>query len=136
MESYESPSDFGMADVGSVKSRKTSCVDCSCQFKRCFGLPCRHELKVCIICDVSTYPIELIAAKWLQTDEATDRQALQNLYATPAVVSTPATDTNPDPTGLSRALSKSEKTILLQREFSAIVDMAGNADQETFDVVL
>ena len=57
------------ADVGldshsfSAPPRTTTLMSCSCQFPTCYGLPCRHILRVCDVHQVAV-PAQLCSQRW------------------------------------------------------------------------
>ena len=81
LTSFRCDADFGMAEVGDMDTsgRCTSLTDCSCQFLKAWGLPCRHIICVHIHKQMETFPFEKIGAKWFNVESHVVTAAVEHL---------------------------------------------------------
>jgi hypothetical protein len=89
--------DVGLDTISySAPSRLTTLGTCTCQFDKCYGLPCKHILRVC---DVQQKPVaeELFSKRWRFTDDARVRELVEELQRRrPTRAAAPAAMLNSD----------------------------------------
>ena len=125
--------DDGLLDT--VRVHNTTTNWCSCQYTKAFGgLPCRHILYVLCVTQTKTYPIEIVAAKWLRRTPEASKSAVQQLYRTPAP-SLPLSGAE-DVTLGGGQITREERHRLLSYDFQALVTATLNLHVNDFEKVL
>lgn len=112
-----------------VRLRHTTLGGCSCQFPTCWGLPCRHMLRLCLHLQVLQVPRHVINPRWITHDAAHIAQQKRILLRTTTLQM---------PTGGSRdnqQMTRAERYNYLLSEFKSLSEVASTTE-EAMNIVM
>ena len=116
MHDFEPAVDYGLQPSG--KDRITHLTGCSCQFPRCFGLPCRHMIRAYVQAGVHEFPVSLIHAKWMEVADSVIIMRTRQLMTVPRPCRRPAMR--------STSLTAEDMRALLLEDFQSILHLVDN----------
>mmetsp|Transcript_23848 Transcript_23848/g.66155 ORF Transcript_23848/g.66155 Transcript_23848/m.66155 type:complete len:263 (-) Transcript_23848:69-857(-) len=127
-ESNHHDTNFGFQIHEFSKRRITAARSCSCQFNTCWGLPCRHMLRVCLELKIRVeFPEGVVKPFWNNLDRSTLAAKRRELLLHPVPVSNSSTTT--------RELEPTKRFKLLAMESKKLIDL-GSSSKEVMEVVL
>ena len=105
-------SDLGLNQTTNT-TRRTTITSCTCLYHSCYGLPCRHMLRVYLNEQLNYVPEGVVASIWyLKTNEEKEDQ-LSRLLTTKTTLVHPTTNESP-------VLTQNERYTLLCAEFRSL----------------
>ena len=109
--------EYGLQPSG--KDRITHLTGCSCQFSRCFGLPCRHMIRAYVQAGVHAFPVGLIHPKWLEVTDSVIIMRTQQLMTIPRPCQRATMRS-------STSLTQEDMRALLLQDFQSILHLVDN----------
>ena len=119
--SYED--DHGLTD--SMPERTTTTRTCSCQFPSCFGLPCRHMLRVYFQLNMNAVDMNTISSKWHVKNRAQVEMATSALRMLPKPSAQAYGRTS---SGHHTTLSPEDRQTSFMHEVHALRDLSRKGD--------
>ena len=119
--SYED--DHGLTDT--MPERTTTIRTCSCQFPSCFGLPCRHMLRLYFQQNVNEVHMETINSKWHRKTTAQVEMAASALRMLPKPS---ARAYGRSASGHHASLSPEDRSTAFMHEVHALRDLSRKGD--------
>jgi hypothetical protein len=113
--------DHGLPTAGGSTARLTSLLTCTCQFASCWGLPCRHMLRLYQHFQVPELLGNVVNSRWFKYTEQDISEKRRMLLRT-----LPKERTGVAP---SRALNKQEIFSFLTAESKAVIEVASNSQE-------
>ena len=102
--------------------RKTTTTSCTCLFPTCWGLPCRHQLRIYLQKNVSYVPNEVISKSWIVKTADQRRESLLELFT---IQPTILHDVHTTPR------TKYERYAILASEFKSVAHIASLSVEST-----
>ena len=116
--------EYGLIETSS--NRWTTCKSCSCQYATCFGLPCRHMIRVYVHLQLRSMPPNVIQRKWRAMSASEVEMAASALRAKPRPSRRHrASEQAAQPS----SLSVEDRRALVLRETQALVEAASKSDE-------
>ena len=109
--------EYGLQPSG--KDRITHLTGCSCQFPRCFGLPCRHMIRAYVQAGVHEFPVGLIHPKWLEVTDSVIIMRTRQLMTVPRPCQRATMRS-------STSLTQEDMRALLLQDFQSILHLVDN----------
>ena len=107
-------------------SRKTTLNSCTCLFPNCWGLPCRHMLRIYLEKKITCVPPEILSKIWIKkTDEEKADSFKSFIHISPLVHTTLATQP---------VLSRDDRYSLLCSEFKNLAFIASLTMEKTDEI--
>lgn len=125
-EDYALPSSTAMAR----RVRHTTLYGCTCQFPSCWGLPCRHMLRLYLHLQHTEVPQGVVRDRWMTRDAAyIAEQKRKLLRTTPLLTLTGRENTQP------QQMSRSERFTYLMFECKSLGEVA-SATEDAMDILV
>ena len=116
--------EYGLIETSS--NRWTTCKSCSCQYVTCFGLPCRHMIRIYAHLQLRTIPPNVIQRKWRAMSASEIEMAASALRAKPRPSRRHrASEQAAQPS----SLSVEDRRALVLRETFTLVEAASKSDE-------
>ena len=116
--------DFGLPTHGATnRVRHASIAACTCQFPTCWGLPCRHMLRLYLHLQVTLMPPCAIRPRWYTHDAESICQQKRKLLRTVTAPSEPGNDTS------RRQMTRAQRFSYLLSECKAVAESAAITEE-------
>ena len=124
--------DYGLPGASQDNIARTHVVTmttCSCQFQTCWGLPCRHMLRLYTQAGITSMPTDVIARRWVKISAEEEVARTRELLKT---VPLPRNSASSKSTA-SRPMNQQERYSFCNIESKAVIELASNS-REGMDV--
>ena len=119
--------DYGLPYNNEARLRHVTSHACTCQFHTCWGLPCRHMLRLYLQLNVTEIPQGLVKSRWLKHDEKYVEERKRILLRTVPMQNNPCNK--------PRKMTRFDRYNYLLSESKSLVEIASTSE-ETMEVLV